>query len=62
MHSALNMQLTSSYMFMHTYAVGVVDIAAREGSPHNVLHLSSTYSDPAWDRCHVGLAQACPII
>ena len=26
---------------VHTYAVGVADIAAREGSPHNVLHLSS---------------------
>ena len=30
------MQLTLS-----TYAVGVADIAAREGSPHNVLHSSS---------------------
>ena len=25
----------------HTYAVAVADTAAREGSPHNVLHCSS---------------------
>ena len=37
------MQLTSSYVHVHTYAVGVADIAAREGSPHNMLH-SSSYS------------------
>ena len=36
------MQLTSSYN-VHTYAVGVSDIAAREGSPHNVLHSSSVH-------------------
>ena len=36
------MQLTLSYMYMFTHiAVGVADIAAREFSPHNVLHLSS---------------------
>ena len=28
---------------VQTYAVGVADIAAREGSPHNVLHSSSYY-------------------
>ena len=33
-------QLKSSYMFT-PYAVGVEDIAAREGSPHNVLYSSS---------------------
>ena len=26
---------------VHTYAVGVADIAAHEGLPHNVVHLSS---------------------
>ena len=36
---ACNMQLTSSYI-VHTYVVGVADTAAREGSLHNVLHLS----------------------
>ena len=35
------MQLTLNYMYVHTYAVGVADIAAREGLPHNVLHSSS---------------------
>ena len=35
------MQLTSSVF--HAYAVGVADIAACEGSPHNVLHSSSQY-------------------
>ena len=29
------------YVHVHTYAVGVADKAAREGSPHNVVHLSS---------------------
>ena len=33
------MQLTSE-LHVHTYAVGVADIATREGSPHNVLHSS----------------------
>ena len=28
-------------LHVHTYAVGVADIAAREGSSHNVLHSSS---------------------
>ena len=34
---------TDSELHVHTYvrAVGVADIAAREGSPHNVLHSSS---------------------
>ena len=36
------MQLTSTELHVHSYAVGVADIAAREGSPHNVLHSSST--------------------
>ena len=37
------MQLTSSY----TYAVGVADKVAREGSPHNVLHSSIYTSAPS---------------
>ena len=32
---------TDIELHVHTYAVGVADIAAREGSPHNVLHSSS---------------------
>ena len=28
-------------LHVHTYAVGVADKAAGEGSPHNVLHSSS---------------------
>ena len=32
---------TNIELHVHTYAVGVADIAAREGSPHNVLHSSS---------------------
>ena len=32
---------TDIELHVHTYAVGVADIAAHEGSPHNVLHLSS---------------------
>ena len=34
---------TDIELHVHTYAVGVGDIAAREGSPHNVLHSSSLY-------------------
>ena len=41
MHSALNTDVTNIELHVHTYAVGVADIAAREGLPHNVLHLSS---------------------
>ena len=29
-------------LHVRTYAVGVADIAARKGSRHNVLHLSSS--------------------
>ena len=36
MHYATDIEL-----HIHTYAVGVADIAACEGSPHNVLHSSS---------------------
>ena len=32
---------TDIELHVHTYAVGVADVAAREGSPHNVLHSSS---------------------
>ena len=32
---------TNIKLHVHTYAVGVADTAAREGSPHNVLHSSS---------------------
>ena len=32
---------TDIELHVHTYAVGVADIAAHEGSPHNVLHSSS---------------------
>ena len=32
---------TDIELHVHTYAVGIGDIAAREGSPHNVLHSSS---------------------
>ena len=32
---------TEIELHVHTYAVGVAYIAAREGSPHNVLHSSS---------------------
>ena len=32
---------TDIELHVHSYAVGVADIAAREGSPHNVLHSSS---------------------
>ena len=32
---------TDIELHVHTYAVGEADITAREGSPHNVLHLSS---------------------
>ena len=32
---------TDIKLHVHTYAVGVADTAAREGSPHNVLHSSS---------------------
>ena len=32
---------TDIELHVHTYAVGVADIAAREDSPHNVLHSSS---------------------
>ena len=39
MHYATDIEL-----HVHTYAVGVADIAAREGSPHNVLHSSSLLS------------------
>ena len=38
---------TEIELHVHIYAVGVAgvaDIAAREGSPHNVLHLSSYHS------------------
>ena len=34
---------TDIELHVHTYAVGVADIAASEGSPHNVLHSSSIY-------------------
>ena len=32
---------TEIELHVHTYAVGVADIAAREGSPHSVLYSSS---------------------
>ena len=32
---------TDIKLHVHTYAVGVADVVAREGSPHNVLHSSS---------------------
>ena len=32
---------TDIELHVHTYAVDVADIAARKGSPHNVLHPSS---------------------
>ena len=35
---------TDIELHVHTYAVGVADIAACEGSSHNVLHSSSNYS------------------
>ena len=36
---------TDIKLHVHTYAVGVADTAAREGSPHNVLHSSSMYNN-----------------
>ena len=35
---------TDIELHVHSYAVGVADIAARERSPHNVLYLSSLIS------------------
>ena len=35
---------TDTELHLHTYAVGVADKAAREGSPHNVLHSSSNHA------------------
>ena len=35
---------TDIELHVHTYAVGVADIAAHEGSPHNVLHSSSIFT------------------
>ena len=35
---------TDIKLHVHSYAVDVADIAAREGSPHNVLHSSSLIS------------------
>ena len=52
--SAANLRLcivcnnaTDIKLHVHTYAVGVADIAAHEGSPHNVLHSSSTQAAAA---------------
>ena len=44
---------TDIELHVHTYAVGVADIAAHEGSPHNVLHSSSYRSGLNWkpDTC-----------
>ena len=42
---------TDIKLHAHTYAVGVADIAAREGSPHNVLHSSSDIHDTCQDFC-----------
>ena len=39
---------TDIELHVHTYAVGVADIAAREGSPHNVLHSSSIHKCPSF--------------
>ena len=33
---------TDIELHVHSYAVGVADKAAREGLPHNVLHLSGS--------------------
>ena len=44
----------------HTYAVGVADIAAREGSPHNVLHSSSIYYTD--HRCVTTQYHVCTLI
>ena len=41
-------------LHVHTYAVGVADIAAHEGSPHNVLH-SSSNTIAAASRCIQGV-------
>ena len=41
---ACKMHCTNTELHVHTYAVGVADIAAREGLPHNVLHSSSYYT------------------
>ena len=35
--------VTDIKLHVHTYAVGVADIASGEGSPHNVLHSSSIH-------------------
>ena len=44
------MQLSSVIeLHVHTYAVGVADIASCEGSPHNVLHSSSINSAVAYN-------------
>ena len=44
---------------VHTYAVGVADIAAREGSPHNVLHLSSSRRVSCWYVARTLLLNLC---
>ena len=36
---------TDIELHVHTYAVSVADITACEGSPHNVLHSSSLFTD-----------------
>ena len=35
--------VTDIEIHVHSYAVGVADIAVREGSSHNVLHSSSIF-------------------
>ena len=55
---------TDIELHVHSYAVGVADIAASEGSPHNVLHSSSIIETAvslmvshimAWDPCSSSL-------
>ena len=46
---------TDIELHVHTYAVGVADIAAHEGSPHNVLHSSSNIYSGACIPCAIVL-------
>ena len=44
-------------MFTPIYAVGVADIAARKGSPHNVLHSSNYWACAKLYKPHLIIAR-----